>query len=203
MVNKIPNISAKNFIELSENELIGSGNKRFCYKHPYEPSLCIKVARKTTTWHENVIEWVYISHLKKQDISLTHLIDCHYWINTNYGPGLVFERVMDDDGNPSPTLAEAIKGRKIDISDVSPMLKNLKDWAINNSIVVAELNSVNMMVQKKDGVYKLVMVDGVGGRDRITWKFYAYQKSKIFSRMKTRKQIKRLEPVLFDEIKEL
>lgn len=203
MVNGIPYIPANSFVELSESELIGKGNKRFCYKHPIDSMLCIKVARNPSSWHENVIEWVYINHLKKQNVPLDHLIDCYCWVNTNFGPGLVFERVMDGDGNPSPSLADAIKTRKIDLSEVSPMLEDLKSWAFNYSVVVAELNSVNMMIQKKNGVYKLIMVDGVGGRDRISWKFYAYQRSKFFSRLKTRKQIKRLEPVLFNEIREL
>jgi hypothetical protein len=203
LADGIPYIPANSFIELSENELIGRGNKRFCYKHPVESMLCIKVARKPTSWHENVIEWVYINHLKKQNVPLDHLIDCYYWINTNFGPGLVFERVMDEDGNPSPSLAEAIRKSKVEISDISPMLEDLKRWAIHHNVVVAELNSVNMMVQKKDGTYKLMMVDGVGARDRISWKFHVYQKSKFFSRMKTRKQIKRLEPVLFNEVNDI
>jgi len=196
----IPYIPATSFVELSEGDLIGKGNKRACYKHPDDQKLCIKVAHKATTWHENVIEWIYINHLKQQDVPLDHLIDCYYWTNTNFGPGLVFERVMDEDGTPSPSLAEAIRTRRVEISDISPMLEFLKKWAIHHSVVVAELNSVNMMVQKKNGSYNLMMVDGVGGRDRITWKFYMYMKSNVFSRMKTRKQIRRLEPILFDEV---
>lgn len=203
MADSIPHIPTDTFIELYENDLIGRGNKRSCYKHPDRSKLCIKVALNDNTWHENVIEWVYINHLKKRGVPLDHLIDCYYWVNTNFGPGLVFERVMDEDGSPSLSLADAVRNKVIGINDIAPMLEKLKGWAIKNSVVVAELNSVNMMVQKKNGIFKLVMVDGVGGRDRITWKFYAYQRSKLLSRMKTRKQIKRLEPVLFDELTKL
>ncbi|XKH60221.1 PhoP regulatory network YrbL family protein [Halomonas sediminis] len=200
MAYDIPYIPATSFVNLTEADLIGRGNKRACYKHPDDSRLCIKVARNAGAWHENVIEWIYINHLKQQGVPLDHLIDCYDWTNTNFGPGLVFERVMDEDGTPSPTLAEAIRTRRVEISDISPMLVYLKEWAIGYSVVVAELNSVNLLLQKKNGGYNLMMVDGVGGRDRITWKFYMYRKSKLFSRMKTRKQIKRLEPVLFDEV---
>lgn len=187
--------------KLSKSSLIGRGNKRDCHVHPSDPRLCVKVARHLDKWDEcqeqNIIEWHYMLALKQRQVPLDHLADCHGWVRTNYGPGLVFERILNEDGSPALTLRDAISAEKISMDQTTLMLRNLKLWTIHNSVVVADLNGANLMVKTcgQSGA-RLILVDGVGSR-RADWKFTLYQKSLWLARIKTKRQWIRQEPQMY------
>lgn len=135
--------------------------------------------------------------LKQRQVPLDHLADCHGWVRTNYGPGLVFERILDEDGSPALTLRDAVSAGKISMDQTTLMLRKLKDWAIYYSVVVADLNGANLMVKKwGKNEARLIFVDGVGSR-RADWKFTLYQKSLWLARTKTKRQWIRQEPQMY------
>ncbi len=179
--------------QLSERTLIGRGHKRDCHAHPDAPNLCIKVARHADRWQESAIEWYYITHLKQRRVPLDHIIDCYGWVQTNYGSGLVVERIRDGDGSPALTLCDAISAGKVDMNQTDIMLRKLKRWAISHGVAVAELNEVNLMVRKQGNDTNLVFIDGIGSRRKADWKFTLYQRYPWFARMKTKRQWKRQE----------
>src|SRR5690606_5573402 len=132
-------------LELSDDTLIGQGNKRDCHAHPQDPRLCIKVARDQARWQEchqqSVVEWYYLSHLRRQEVPFDHLVDCRGWVQTSRGIGLVLERVRDDDGGAAPTLGDALSSGHIRESEAFSLLATLKAWALKHAVVIADLNT--------------------------------------------------------------
>lgn len=206
MIYPIPDSPPLPCFQLDETTIIGRGNKRDCHAHPNDPRRCIKVARHLDRWVEcqeqTIVEWYYTSFLKRRDIPLRHAADCYGWANTSYGPGLVLERVRNNDGSPALTLRNAIEQRTISLEDADHMLDELKQWAISHSVVIADLNTDNLMVRWKNGLAHLVIIDGLGSR-RADWKFTLYQKLPWLARFKTQRQWERQEISLFDTLHEI
>ncbi|WP_192036697.1 YrbL family protein [Halomonas sp. YLGW01] len=202
----IPDISRGSPLVLRNSLRIGRGNKRDCYVHPDDAGQCIKVPRHPTRQDEcqeqSIVEWHYINHLKQRCVPLAHVIDCHGWVYTSQGVGLVMERVQDDDGAPALTLRDALIQRRISRGQIERMLAILKDWAIAHAIVIADLNTDNLMIRSGETESVFVLVDGFGSR-RPDWKFSLYQKLPSLSRWKTKRQWKRQEVTLFKTVDEI
>lgn len=189
----IPEHSRSPRYELSDDTLIGQGNKRDCHAHPEDPSLCIKVARHPHNWHEchqqSVVEWYYLSHLRRRRVPFDHLVHCHGWVQTSHGSGLVLERVRNDEGSAAPTLNDALTQGQIGEREAFSLLSTLKSWALRHAVAIADLNTANLMLRHRAGQRELVLVDGIGSR-RAEWKFTLYQIFPALSRRKTRREWK-------------
>jgi len=189
----IPEHSHSPYFELSDHTLIGQGNKRDCHVHPEDPGLCIKVPRHPDKWQEchqqSVVEWYYLSHLRRRRVPFDHLVDCHGWVQTSRGSGLVLERVRNDEGSAARTLGDALASGEIDESEAFSLLRALKSWALKHAVVIADLNTANLMLRHRAGRRELVLVDGIGAR-RAEWKFTLYQIFPALSRRKTRREWK-------------
>jgi hypothetical protein len=189
----IPEHCHSPYYELSDDTLIGQGNKRDCHEHPEDSSLCIKVARHPDNWEEchqqSVVEWYYLSHLRQRRVPFDHLVDCHGWVQTSRGAGLVLERVRDDAGSAAPTLGDALAHGDIDESEAFSLLSTVRTWALEHAVAIADLNTANLMLRHRAGHRELVLVDGIGSR-RAEWKFMLYQTFPALSRRKTRREWK-------------
>ncbi|WP_168016128.1 YrbL family protein [Halomonas salinarum] len=202
----IPEVSEQASLELDDSLRIGRGNKRDCYIHPDDDGQCIKVARHLDRWEEcqeqSIVEWYYINHLKARCVPLTHLIDCYGWVNTQYGPGLAMERIQEDSGVSALTLRQALQQGRLNRFQVQGMLDELKTWVTKYAIVIADLNTDNLMVRNNEDGAIFVMVDGFGSR-KADWKFTLYQRCLPFSRLKTKRQWERQEVTLFQTVDEI
>jgi hypothetical protein len=189
----IPEHSRSPYYELSDDTLIGQGNKRDCHAHPEDPNLCIKVARHPDNWREchqqSVVEWYYLSHLRRRRVPFDHLVDCHGWVQTSRGSGLVLERVRDDEGSAAPTLGDALARGQVNELEAFSLLSTLRAWALKHAVAIADLNTANLMLRQRAGRRELVLVDGIGSR-RAEWKFTLYQIFPALSRRKTRREWK-------------
>lgn len=187
----IPDHSASPRYELSGATLIGQGNKRNCHAHPSDPALCIKVARDPRNWREchqqSVVEWYYLSYLKRRRVPFDHLVNCHGWVQTSLGPGLMLERVRNDEGSNAPTLGSALAQGQIDEKEAISLLSTLHAWALRHAVAIADWNTENLMLRNRAGRRELVLVDGIGSR-RAEWKFTLYQIFPFMSRRKTRRE---------------
>ncbi|SNY97991.1 PhoP regulatory network protein YrbL [Halomonas sp. hl-4] len=179
---------------------IGKGNKRICFQHPGNKSLCVKVAHRKDGWKENIIEWLYIKSLNLKSIDTSHLAMCHGWTSTNFGHGLVFDRVVNFDGTNALTLKDFLKNDvlNVDQEKIAELVSSLKLWALKNGVAVIEPNEVNIMVRDTGGILELVLVDGVGGRERFSVKNLMYVFSKKYSNRKTKKQFLAFEKKLIN-----
>lgn len=199
MLRDVPDLEKCRYIDLSLALELGRGNKRVCFEFPGNRDLCIKIAHRQDGWKESVIEWAYVNHLKNRGVRLDHCFDCFGWVKTNFGPGLIVERILNDDGSPSSTLSEEIRDKIIEREQVMFMFEDLRVWAVDNCVAVIEPNGSNLAVKKIGRDKKIVMIDGVGGRERLTLKNYLYLKSRIFSRFKARRKFKCVESLVEKE----
>lgn len=146
-------------IDLSKAELIGQGRDRDCYRHPIIANQCIKVSRKPQKQTKR--ERVYFSHLmfwKKDTSRLAHYLSA---VNTSLGEGASYELMLDDNGQISETLREIILRQKMPKDIIRQMLDDLLTYLLENHICVRDISPSNIMCQKKDGHYRMVIVDGV------------------------------------------
>ncbi|GHA87925.1 YrbL family protein [Modicisalibacter luteus] len=203
MKYQIPHYPESPRFELDDASLIGQGNKRNCHAHPGDPAHCIKVARYQERWEEcqeqSIVEWHYLRFLKRRRIPLHHVADCYGWVTTTSGVGLDLELVRNDDGTPALTLRNAMQNGAVSMDSIHTMLSELKAWALRHAVVIADLNTDNLMVRWTEGIPHFVIIDGLGSRHP-GWKFYLYQRCKWLARFKTRRQWERQEKALFETL---
>ncbi|HBS41509.1 MAG TPA: hypothetical protein DEA26_02425 [Oceanospirillales bacterium] len=146
-------------INLKDATLIGQGRDRDCYRHPEIATQCIKVSRRPQKQTKR--ERVYFSLLMLWERDTSHL--AHYLgsVKTSLGEGATYELMLDDDGQISETLTEVIRNQRISKEKLRLMLDDLKAYLLDNLICVRDISPNNIMCQKLDGVYRLVIVDGV------------------------------------------
>lgn len=158
-------------IQLSDKFYIGEGDIRFCYEHPHNKSLCIKIPRVETTREYTNKELVYFKKLSKRNktkYAYPFYSDFHNEAETNLGLGQMFDLVRDEaNGEISKTLeyylteSEAIEDKKIEDA-----LKLLKQQMIKHRIFTRDLRARNICCKlKNDNSIELVIIDGIGHRD--------------------------------------
>lgn len=155
-------------IELSEEYFIGQGTNRACYQHPNDKDKCIKVTI-SGNFSESNKEKEYYSFLKKKNISWENIAQYYGILETNMGEGLVFELIRDTNGEVSKPLSYYFSSEKLTLSLDEPMkkLQFLKQYLLNEKVIVKDLGVSNILYQKIDNNDKLVIIDGVLNNDFI------------------------------------
>ena len=146
-------------IDLSEAELIGQGRDRNCYRHPTIQNQCIKVSRKPQKQTRR--ERAYFSYLMKHSVDTSHLAHYLGTVHTTRGPGATCELILNDNGRLSSTLTQVIQQGELTDKDVRSLLDNLKAYLLEQEICVRDLSPNNLMCQWKEGIPRLVIIDGV------------------------------------------
>lgn len=191
------------YIKLDRSGCIGQGHQRECHVHPQNSQLCIKVPRhdeQGTAKDQNSVEWRTFVNLKRRGVPLQHVAYCYDWVDTNHGPGLVCERVLNMDGSWARTLEEEVSVGTITLEQLDEAAQNLKDWSWTNAVVVADLRGSNLMVRHVDNGIQLVFIDGLGGR-KLDQTFALRQKIAWLGRRKTRRQWRQQWPDKYDQLK--
>ena len=83
-------------IEINSSDIVGKGLHRECHAHPEDNNLCIKVAVNENI-KETLREQKYYLFLKKRGISWDMLPKFYGNIETNMGPGAVFDLIRNHD----------------------------------------------------------------------------------------------------------
>lgn len=146
------------------SELIGSGLHRDCWVHPHDQQLCIKTTKIAgQDSYQSYADVLNFHQLEKKGVVGIHVPRLYGWVTTNRGRGLVCERILDECGTPSPTLAIAVRNRLIDAEEASRLVNDLFQKLIQLNIVVRDTNSKNLLVRTNAAHGRhLVIVDGVG-----------------------------------------
>ena len=156
--------NTKNSKNLNPIELIGKGTERACYIHPGDTNKVIKVPHRTGQ-NQNRIEAIYYEHLKNRGADLSQVAKYYGWVNIDGQQGLIFERVVNYDGKPSPTLSKVVFDRLLKKKPIWHLLEALQQYLVNNRIIFADISEDNLLCQEyaKDE-YRLVIIDGLGAR---------------------------------------
>lgn len=161
-------------IYLSDETLIGKGTNRSCYLYPNNDSLCVKITH-SNDFSEMQREVAYYKTLQNKNISWEYIAQYHGSIETSLGDGELFDLIKDYDGEVSKTLSYYLQKDQLtkSILDPIPLLKSLKQYTLDQSVVVKDLNTKNMLYQKIDeNSARLVLIDGVLNNDYLPFTKY-------------------------------
>tara|TARA_Y100001956_G_scaffold23157_2_gene22828 strand:+ start:1720 stop:2325 length:606 start_codon:yes stop_codon:yes gene_type:complete len=180
-------------LDLSQTPRIGTGNERICFEHPENPNLCIKVyhpmeeimKHTKVVRQQNEMESYYFGQLEKRGVPFTYIPRCHGWINTSLGPGLVFDRVINEDGSPGKPLKEMLADGSISRDEALEVLKRIESYLLKYAISICDVSPGHILMQKKGTQLIPQVIDGVGSRYN-DWKLYLLTFAHFFARRKTK-----------------
>ena len=181
---------------LNKDHYIGEGEIRFCYYHPDNMNLCVKIPRETTTRNYTLKEIKYFKKLSKRykrNYSYKFFSDFQGEVLTNHGLGQIFDLILDYNSNEvSKTLEYYLLHSNIVSDDkIESALIKLKQMMIKHRVFTRDLRSRNIccrLINSKNDI-ELIIIDGIGHRDFFPladWFYYFSRKKveRIFKRWK-------------------
>jgi len=179
-------------IELKDELLLGDGGERLVFIHPNDSSKVIKVLQPELKRHnfQNELEFKYYNFLQRKNIDFSHITKYYGYVDTNFGKGLVFERVVDFDNTNSETLRYYLKKQLLSVEQEKSLLQELKKYLEDNEILFIDCSTQNVFCKKiAQDKYTLIIYDGLGAR-RDSIKLALYMRSRLYTRYKIKKQWK-------------
>ena len=179
----------KTSINLQKEDIIAKGGERTCYIHPYDNTKLIKVVHiKGKHNQQNLLEHIYMSYLKKKEKDLNQVAQYYGQINSNLGSGLVYERIIDYDNQPSKSFRYYIANKLISQETQKKLVEELRLYLEINSILFVDTSMTNIFCKKIDEKnYKLIIVDGLGAK-RMGTKFWFYRNFQLYTKYKIKRQ---------------
>ncbi|MGC3874662.1 YrbL family protein [Halomonas sp. GXIMD04776] len=155
-------------LQLQDDQLIGRGTERYCYRHPQDPTRCVKVAHNfKNNKQQNQKDYEYFSVLARRGIDWSHLPRCYGWVETDQGEGLVFDLLQDGQGIPLPRLDILLDNGQLDGEMIAGPLAQLRDYLYANQIFTSDLRASNIVCSLEKTPPHLFLIDGIGDRDFI------------------------------------
>jgi len=151
-------------IKLEKTDYIASGLYCHCYQHPANEVQCIKVPsdhKKATKRLKADLSYYKKLHAKQTDMQ--YIADYFGTTNTSLGTGYIYQCIKDYDGTISKTLLSHLEENTKESKEIFPQLQALGDYLIENQILISDIHSKNILVQKlSHNETKLIIVDGIG-----------------------------------------
>jgi hypothetical protein len=177
--------------KLRDVEPIAQGNKRFVFQHPTDSGLLIKV------WQPDVVEerwggerpWYkptrrygqYISFQREMSEYLSLAVKFPRGVpvlqrlsgivDTDYGIGVVVEKLIGRDGGLAPTLATLARREGI-TPQILQKVAQFQDELLHYGVIIGKLHDKNLVLAVRGSEERFVMVDGYGEKTGIpihTW----------------------------------
>lgn len=182
-------------LELTEADLLGSGSKRLCYAYPGNEKLCIKVGRPDLPWNmaqkQSFAEESYLSYLVRRDGRHPDMFPrAHGWVPTNFGPGLVMDKIQGADGQELMTLWQLLEVGQITAAEARELMDRLVSRAIGQRFLISDWNITNVILKGKSCAQPVVMVDGFGPKS-IGIKGFIFSRVSTLACYKTRRSWER------------
>jgi len=174
-------LSIPDTITITEDLYLGAGDTRRCYAFPNDPGKCIKIEkpgkeglhnrpkhrlkRKIMPWladfSSNREESRFYHTMVRQlgENFYTHAPKCYGIVFTNLGPGLVFERIRDFDGNYSERLDKFLGKYPEKTDKVMLLLAKLYNYLNENALSIFCWNYENLVLRKNIHEDNLVVID--------------------------------------------
>jgi hypothetical protein len=158
-------------LTLNEGHYIGEGEIRFCYYHPDNQNLCVKIPRKNTTRNYTLKEIKYFNKLSKRNNKYTYKFYSDFQGEelTNLGLGQKFDLIRDYSSNEVSKTLEyyLLHSNKISDYKLESALIALKKMMIKYRVFARDLRSRNICCRliNGDNDIELIIIDGIGHRD--------------------------------------
>ena len=157
-------------LKLREVKPVAQGHKRFVFQHPTDPAMLVKV------WQPEVVEerwggdrpWYKTTRRYGQYISLQREISEYLAlavkfpdgvpvlqklagiVDTDYGIGVIVEKLIGRDGGLAPTLATVAQHEGI-TPELLRKVDQFKNELIRYDIVVGKLHAANLVLAVRSG----------------------------------------------------
>ena len=178
-------------VHLDPTALFAKGTHRECYLHPEQPDKCIKVSLPNRE-HQDELEQYYYKVLSQRNVSWQMLSRSYGMVETNRGQGYVFDLIRDYDGTISKTLKHYLShdpAREIPIETLCLSLSRLKQYLLEEKIILATLKSWNFVYQKQTTTQGLlVIIDNIGYHN---FRFHLCEHWDWFARVRIQKKWKK------------
>ncbi|HLQ85121.1 MAG TPA: YrbL family protein [Salinisphaeraceae bacterium] len=200
---QIPACPPEPLYNLDDSTLIGKGAVRECHQHPDDSDLCIKITCDIANERkrgQNNLENYLNNVLHNRGVSTRHLPRCHGWVATNFGPGLVLDRVHDLDGQTSLTLRDSLLAGETSESQFWTMFAELRFWAVTEGMPVYDVEIDNMVV-RQDGIKPHLVITDCG--TKVKFKYVLYGKWPWYASLYTRSHWRKYKQIMREEIARL
>lgn len=106
-------------------------------------------------------ERAYFAYLLKQGVDTSKLAHYLGTIKTSRGEGAACELMLNDNGEVSSTLSNAVRNKEFPENTIRALMDELREYLLEQQICVRDLSPNNIMCQVQNGHPRLVIVDGV------------------------------------------
>lgn len=163
MSDSIP-VFSEHGVELGDDDLIGEGSRRYCYRYPGQPTLCIKIPmRKKNGLLQQRREVRYYASLHKRGVPTDRITGFHGTVDTNLGTGFVYDAIRDPDGRPSRQMMFYLREHPEHYREYLRILRVLEDYLFDNRVIIYDLSAYNILCRRTiDGGFEPFIIDGVG-----------------------------------------
>lgn len=186
-------------IQLDDSLFIGKGLHRLCYRHPSQPSRCIKtnIDNSPRSLKEIQRELRFYRFLEKSGgmAALDGVLPrYHGRVDTTRGEGHVFDLVLDADGSISRPLSHYLQNQALTAEygeRIQAAYQEFKTATLREGqLITMALKPYNLLLQIKDNDrYALVIVDSLGTADLIP----AVYLSRLLAKAKMQRHLTRFE----------
>ncbi len=149
---------------LREELLLGAGGHQAAYIHPDDPSKCVKIAFDPNDG--DVKKELRYRRMCADKLSRSKLVTKFYGtVDTDKGPALVFERVIDFDGRASLDLKDYLSAATTaeEIEQSRALLMNFRRDFLDEAIAIVDTDITNFMVQRlSPTASQMRIVDNIG-----------------------------------------
>lgn len=161
-------------IDLSQTKPLGAGAHRSCYPHPENKNLCIKVLHDATKNELRSIKYEmrYYSHINSYLKDWISIPRYYGIVETDIGPGYVFDMILDYDGQTSTMLDDVMEAcdSSEQASKIVDLILQLKKYIRDNHILTMTLSPHNILCQRTSETTMVpVICDNLGRNSVIPW----------------------------------
>jgi hypothetical protein len=162
---------------------IARGHKRFVFQHPTDPGLLVKVMQpdiveerwsgsSTRPWYKASRRYGQYMSLRRElseylaaAVKFPHGVPVLQKfagvIDTDYGIGVIVEKLVGRDGGLAPTLAKLARRDGV-TPELLQKVAQFEDELIEHNIVIGKLHAHNLVLAVRDGEERFVAIDGYG-----------------------------------------
>ena len=169
-------------IDLDGQTPFASGDNRLCFRHPNDPSRCIKVLREgrarnlqaSSPFYKRVMREAYFDDNRREYRAYQqpaivrpktpyhgHIARCFGWVKTTQGEGLVTDFVANSTGMPAQTLETYVGSNGLD-EPVRRAVNEFCEFLRESLVLTKNLMPHNLVLAEDGGHFRLVLIDGLG-----------------------------------------